>query len=356
MRFYSGLCLGICCLILLGGCGSAGSQPESVQKIQSVTLDARNKPSEHILPSLQKLGVTHITLIQFGYQREAEVPQIRMQTDAHWYSESDRGIREFAQAADSLGIKIILKPHLWLGRYSVEGQTRSTIGYDSEEEWQTWESQYTTLISHYAHLAEEIQAPMLVIGTELARSVRERPQYWRTLIEDVRKVYGGQLTYAANWWEEYEHITFWDALDFIGIQGYFELSLVPNPTLAQISEGWAKHKRTMQRLSESTNKPVLFTEIGYRNVPDAAAKPWRWPSREEIGRTEPDNTLQARLYQSFFDNLWHEPWFEGAILWKWRGDHDRRRNYLDFSPQGKPAEEVIRQWFADSYFDQSANQ
>ena len=329
-------------------CNSVGGKAEFEHKIRSVTLDARNAPSVEMLPRLKAMGVTHITLVQFGFQREAIIPEIRMQPDARWYSESDRGVRELAKIADSLGMAIIVKPHLWLGRYNTEGQSRSTIGYTTEEEWQRWEAQYTRLVMHYARLAEDIEAYMLVIGTELARAARERPLYWEGLIGQVREVYRGRLTYAANWWEEYEHVEFWEHLDAIGIQGYFELSDLPDPSLSDLAQGWAGYKSDLKELSAATGKPIMFTEIGYRNVPDAAAQPWRWPSRDEMGRVEPADALQARLYQSFFENFWHESWVEGAILWKWSGDRDQRRNYLDFSPQGKPAESVIRQWFLDS--------
>ncbi len=314
--------------------------------IQSVTIDARNKPSPAMLPELRELGVTHVTLIQFGFQRSIELPEIRMNPDARWYSESDSGAREMARSADSLGMKIILKPHLWLGRYSAGGQSRDKIGYPEEDQWQAWEADYTTFLMHYAHLAEEIEADILVIGTELARSAHERPEYWRGLIENIRSVYQGKLTYAANWWEEYEQIEFWDLLDYIGVQAYFELSDQPVPTDEMLVEGWEPHVEVLSGLSEHLNRPVLFTEIGYRNVDDAAAKPWRWPSRDEIGRVTPNNALQAQLYTVFFNELWNETWFSGAILWKWHGDRDQRRtSSLGFTPQGKSAEEVIRQWF-----------
>ena len=287
-----------------------------------------------------------MTLVQFGFQRSIRLSEIRMNPDAEWYSESDRGARELAQEADSLGIKIILKPHIWLGGYRAEGQSRNEIGYSEENEWRAWEVDYTTFLMHYAHLAEAIGAEILVIGTELARSAHERPQYWRSLIENIRSVYQGKLTYAANWWEEYEQIEFWDMLDYVGVQAYFELSDEPDPTSRMLAEGWDVHKKALSTLSERLKRPILFTEIGYRNVADAAAKPWRWPSRDEIGQVAPDNDLQAQLYTAFFNEVWNESWFSGAILWKWHGDRERRRTaVLGFTPQGKPAEDIIRQWF-----------
>jgi len=341
--------LGVLICLPTLNCSPQDSLSDRTPKIQSVTLDARNKPSGAMLPMLEELGVTHVTLIQFGFQRSIEHPEIRMNPDAGWYSESDQGARDLSRQADSLGLHIILKPHLWLGGYTSEGQSRNEIGYTDEEKWKEWETDYTVFLMHYAHLAEEIDAEILVIGTELARSAHERSQYWQDLIEQIRSVYQGHLTYAANWWEEYEEIEFWELLDFIGVQAYFELSDQPHPTDAMLSEGWNVHIRKLSALSNHLQKPILFTEIGYRNVDDAAAKPWRWPSRDEIGTVMPNNDLQAQLYKIFFHEVWNESWFHGAILWKWHGDRERRHTVqLGFTPQGKPAEDIIRRWFTSS--------
>jgi hypothetical protein len=89
---------------------------------------------------------------------------------------------------------------------------------------------------------------------------------------------------------------------------------------------------------------VLLTEIGYRSVPYAAARPWQWPARGED--VQPDPALQARLYRATFEAWGTEPWFAGALLWKWYGHvRDGPRHALDFSPQGKPAEAELRAWF-----------
>ncbi len=340
--------MGICMLQV--NCTSK-SRPsgEGVAKIQSVTLDARNKPSEALLPQLKKLGVTHITLVQFGFQSSSASTEIRMNPDARWYSESDIGVRELSLKADSLGLHIILKPHLWLGGYNVNGQSRNEIGYIEEDKWAAWESDYTALLMHYAHLSQEIGASILVIGTELARSAHERPQYWRTMIKQVRSVYDGELTYAANWWEEYEDIQFWDLLDYIGVQAYFELSDQPNPSETLLAEGWDPHKKMLSDLSARINRPILFTELGYRNVEDAAAQPWRWPTRDELYTTALNNQLQARLFAAFFNEFWNEPWFSGVIIWKWHGDLERRRTAnTGFTPQGKPSENIIRHWYTSN--------
>jgi hypothetical protein len=206
----------------------------------------------------------------------------------------------------------------------------------------------STTVWYYARLAQDVGAAMLIIGTELANPVRQRPAFWRALIREVRRVYDGEVTYAANWYEEYEHVTFWEDLDYIGVQAYFPLSEHESPSLDAIKAGWKPHQSALAALHEKTGRPILFTEIGYRSVPYAAIEPWRWLARDEPGQVEPDYELQARLYQAFFERCWHQPWLSGVFVWKWYGSTGRRgrdRHTLDFTPQDKPAEQVIGSWF-----------
>ena len=61
------------------------------------------------------------------------------------------------------------------------------------------ETSYKDYILTYAKAAEELNAEMLCIGTELEQFVIERPNFWKKLIREIRNVYKGKLTYAANW-------------------------------------------------------------------------------------------------------------------------------------------------------------
>ena len=319
--------------------------PAPAPAIRSITLDARRAPSPDILPRLKSLGITHLTLISFAYQPRLSEPTLRHNPNARWYSESDAGIRELAQQARALGMDVILKPHIWVGG----GGWRGELAYADEADWATWESGYHPFIMHYAHLAQEIDADILVIGTELARSVLDRPAFWKGLIADVRAVYDGKVSYAANWYAEYEDVTFWADLDYVGVQAYFPLTEAPNPTLDMLKEGWAPYHKSLARIHKETGRPILFTEIGYRSIAYAAAEPWRWFDRSELGTEPPDYDLQALLYQAFFEAMWHEPWMAGVIVWKWDGSpRISQRPPLDFTPQDKPAEQVLGHWFTSA--------
>lgn len=115
--------------------GPVGPSVPDPAKIRAVTLDARHPPADGVPERLRDLGATHITLVSFGFQRRADVPRIRMHTDAGQYSESDAGIRALARRTDTLGLGLILKPHIWVGDYSADGQRRHHIGFDTEAAW-----------------------------------------------------------------------------------------------------------------------------------------------------------------------------------------------------------------------------
>ena len=310
--------------------------------IRSVTLDAREAPASTLLPRLRDLGVTHVTLVAFGWQETIHDPQVRIDTSAGWYSESHRGIRSLARQADTLGMDVILKPHIWIGGYDAEDMNRSNIGFETETDWARWEDSYRRFLMLYARLAQDIEADVLVLGTELSSVSTARPSYWRALADTVRTVYDGDLTYAANWHEEYDALPFWDALDYVGVQAYFPLSDEPDPSLEVLRTRWREHRATLQQVHRRTGKPVLFTEIGYRSAASAAEAPWRWPEEDRSARAAP--ALQARCYRAFLSTMAATPWFAGAILWKWHPDHSDDRPTA-FTPQNKPAEAVLKRWF-----------
>jgi hypothetical protein len=264
-----------------------------------------------------------------------------------YWGERDIGLEATTRLAREAGIRTILKPHLWLRR-PTPGAWRGEIAMTSDAEWRAWFASYRRFLLHYAALAERLEIPILVVGTELRSTVRERPDEWRALIRAVREVYPGRLTYAANWYREVEEVTFWDELDFIGVQGYYPLSAEPLPTVEELVAAWQPHVAALEALHREYHKPILFTEIGYVSRPGTTAEPWLWPqATADREVTETGVAAQARAYEAFFRAFWHRPWLAGAHFWKWypgrRGTAAAGR--VDFSPQGKPAEEVLRRWY-----------
>ncbi|MGH9380200.1 MAG: glycoside hydrolase family 113 [Thermoanaerobaculia bacterium] len=312
------------------------------------------------LEPLRDLGVTWITQTPFGWQRSIEEPEIHLTPDRGFWGERDEGLVTTLRIAHELGIKSLLKPHIWLveeghaqysGSQGGQQPTRwlGAIRFRNEEEWERWFASYRHFLLHYAELAERASFDGLVVGAELEGTL-ERQADWRRLIAEVRSVYGGPLTYAASW-RRFEQVPFWDALDAIGVQAYFPLSSDTSPALGALLEAWREPKNRLAALAQVTGKPVLFTEIGYRSMADAGVRPWEWTERIST-EAAPDLELQTRLYEAFFRSLWDEPWFAGAYFWKWypHGSHGRVHD-LDFSPQGKPAEAVLARWYGATHVE-----
>ncbi|HFA51461.1 MAG TPA: hypothetical protein ENJ95_20805 [Bacteroidetes bacterium] len=106
---------------------------------------------------------------------------------------------------------------------------------------------------------------------------------WVGIISDIRKIYGGQLTYAANF-DNYKEVGFWKYLDFIGINAYFKLrgplsnNLPDNEMKNLFKNNWTNifnEIKEFQKTNSISDKPILFTELGYVRAADSTLEPWQ---------------------------------------------------------------------------------
>ena len=326
--------LGILVLLLLVSCRDAA--PE---KINGVSFVGSREPAhqEHV-DALTDIHADYAAVMPYGFVREPDRPEIIFDTDRQWYGETRAGARQYIQLLHENGIRVMLKPQLWIWR----GLFTGNLTMASESDWKKLESEYTDFVLTYADLAEETGAALFCIGTELGAFVRARPQFWEELIVSVRQRYKGKITYAANW-DEYLRIPFWKDLDLIGIDAYFPLSDARNPNLEDLRKGWKRWKKDIQNLQQSVGIPVLFTEYGYRSMDYTARKPWLVDRNEEGVNLE----AQANAKRAIFEEFWGEDWFAGGFVWKWFIHHSRAGGFTDnrFTPQNKPAQEVIRDYY-----------
>ncbi|MDB5260971.1 MAG: hypothetical protein JWQ14_252 [Adhaeribacter sp.] len=340
------------CKVYLSPGKEASAQPDNYAQwatkdvMRGVSWVAGDSVTAEQLQELKQNKIEWISQTPFGWQSAYNSPEVKLNTGssrAYW-GESDQGLIHTTRQAKKFGIKTLLKPHIWLRDRS--GKWLGDIEMANEAQWQEWFANYRTFILHYAQLAQQEQIEAFCIGTELHNPAVTHEQAWRNLIKDIRQVYSGKLTYAANWYLEFEQIKFWDDLDFIGVQAYFPLTKKNNPNLQELKKGWEKHLPAIAKVAKRYKKTVVFTEAGYKSTPDAAIEPWKWPERGEQTILPEANTTQAVCYEAMFQSVWHQPWFGGMYIWKW---YPRLRNpgryHADFTPQNKPAAQILAQWY-----------
>ncbi len=310
------------------------------QKMNGVSFVAsRDSVSEqHIVPVMH-VNANYVSLMPFGFIRDVSTPQIVFNSNRQWFGERERGIRQYAKAFHAKGIKVMLKPQLWVSRGVFTGK----IAMSTDDDWKVLERSYEDFILTYAATAQQINAEILCIGTELEQFVVQRPQFWEQLILKIRKVYSGKLTYAANW-DEFTRVPFWGALDYIGVDAYFPVSELKTPSVSDFEAGWQPHKAVIKTQHLRYQKPVLFTEFGYRSIDYTGKEPWDAKNVQgAINLIAQSNGLQA-IYNQF----WNEPWFAGGFVWKWFHVHAKVGGASNnrFTPQNKPAEERLKKLFA----------
>ena len=287
-----------------------------------------------------------VTLVSWGFQEAFDSPSV-----SHGGGDSIRVLKHNEYWVDkidmvqSYGFKVLFKPHLWIHDES-SGKWRSDIFPKDDRAWEKWKASYREFILRYAGVAEEAGADMYCVGVEFTRLALEKPEFWRSLIREVRSTYSGKLIYAANWYHEYEHISFWEDLDYIGVQAYFPISDHLEPSIEEAERGWKNHIRSLEKVAKENQRPIIFTEMGYKSTADSAIKPWLWAEDPANSNAVLSNETQANCYQAFYNTVWDAPWFGGVHLWQLRSDYGniKREVMLDFTPQGKLAAGIISKY------------
>jgi hypothetical protein len=311
-------------------------QGQKIPKIDGISFVAPPKPiQDTCIRTLKNAQADWICLMPFAFSMMGE-SKVIFNSQRQWWGEKSEGTVECIKMAKALNLKVMLKPHVWLRGGHFVGH----FELNNEEKWKEWEHQYEQYILHYAKIADSSNVELFCIGTELDKTAQLRPQFWQQLISKVKQHYKGKLTYASNW-DSYPKIPFWQELDYIGIDAYFPLSESKTPSVVEIKKAWKTHLETLEKFSNDTNKPILFTEYGYRSMDFTAKAPWESHRSDEV-----NHEAQKNAYQGFFEACWHQKWFAGGFLWKWYdSNYTPNHHNSDYTPQNKPVMEIISSWY-----------
>lgn len=274
-----------------------------------------------ILESLPGYGVNAVAFVPYGFTRGGE-PSVRFGGPRVW--EKDDAIRMLSAVARKKGMKVFLKPQIW-----VRGGAPTDLDFDKEAEWRRWFSDYRLFVDHYAALATSIQADLFSVGVEFSRLARHEAE-WRSVITQARQAYKGALTYSANWGQEFESVRFWDAVDFLGVNNYYPL---PDDlsTLAVVNR--------IERVQQRFQKSVIFPEAGFASLEAPHRQPWDETPRKLSTQD------QARCYEAIFQGFYRKPWLAGIYWWKVGSNGFGGLEDGSHTPWRKPAMNVVAKWY-----------
>ena len=216
-----------------------------------------------------------------------------------------------------------------------QGDWRGSIRPADQARWFT---SYSQLLRQYAQIAQANNVEAIDVGTEL-NSVQGDATGWRMVIAAVRAIYSGQVTYSVNF--DFERLGFADALDFLGVDAYYPLDAPPGASVGQLEEAWSPWIADLTRLSATSGKPLVITELGVRSEPGAHLKPWVWYTQ-----AAPDMGEQQRYYQASCPAVSHA--VGGLYWWLVTLDSPYANALQDtsYDPLGKPAEQAIKTCFS----------
>ena len=305
-----------------------------------------------LLASLAQTGANSIEAT-LDYGIDAQTSKVVADPN---YTDSLTALGDTIAQAEALGLSVMVRPLIDFlnptesAPYSV-GDWRQDYYPTSVA---TFFASYQQMIVTEAEVAQANGAQMLSIGAELDQLTG--PQYlpyWTSIIDAVREVFSGALTYSASW-NTASEVSFWNQLNYEGIDCYVPLSNATSPTLQQLVNGWLNPAtpsanpgayavignqspiQYFETLAQQSGKPLIFTELGYANDAGAAADP-------AASGNSPDPALQAELYQAFFQ-AWAQSGSAsllGTYFWEWDPDGSTSNvgpNIDSFSPQNSPAQ------------------
>jgi len=315
----------------------------TVGPIESVLHPGHGYGSEDCAKAVRearRMGANWVSFTPFGRVWNAAPTGVALDFEAPFSANRSAVVRAIRQA-HAEGLKVLLIPQLWVET----GVWRGHIDPADDQGWQRWARGYRAFILEWAQVAAETEADMFSVGVELRSWVTsDRAPSFIEITRDVRRVYPGLVTFAANW-DDVDDTIILGELDVIGVNAFYPLAEEPSADLPRLMQGGREAARQVEKLAQTWDKPVLFTEFGYTTRSDPALRPWEWP--EHLSNVEVDPAAQARAYHALLAAFLDRPWFVGFFVWRMYADPDdvSQEPEWGFSPRGKPAELVLRDAF-----------
>ncbi|MBI5865581.1 MAG: hypothetical protein HZB38_13950 [Planctomycetes bacterium] len=137
---------------------------------------------------------------------------------------------------------------------------------------------------------------------------------------------------------------FWDKLDIVGMTSYYTLADRKDPGVDEIVKKWEPIRNDILRWQRKVGKPIILTEVGWCSQEGAATAPWNYYQNQTASSAGHEE--QRRLYEAFLKAWDKTSGLAGVIWWEWSPGPGGADDF-NYTPRGKPAEQVLRKWFAE---------
>jgi hypothetical protein len=325
--------------------GAKAATDASGVPLRGMAMQANSsyKPAEQfgkLIDEVADLGANSVLISTAGYQENSDSGVIFIDSRK---SPSEEQWDELLEHAHQRGLRVVLMPIVLLTNPRTSTEWRGVI---APPRWDEWWASYTDYILYYAKLASRHPetVEVFIIGSELI-STENQPEQWDKLIADVRKIYHGKLSYSSNW-DHYEKVPLWGKMDLVCMTTYHKLSDSVNPPVEEMIEAWKPIKKDILAWQAKVGKPILFTEVGWPSQEGCSIEPWNY-YRQDVA-TKVGLNEQANCYRSFIaawdDEIKRADHIAGVLWWELTsyGGGPTCNNY---TPKGKPAEKVLKEWF-----------
>lgn len=266
------------------------------------------------------------------------------------------------------GIRVLFKPCLmpldgaWMGDVRFPDSCTIIQNAEDNDYWGKWFRSFTEAAKYFSDLAQRIGIDAIIIGAEYYGTEGQNA-HWENVIKEVRSRFDGPITYEFTYQSKHAYDLEWiKNVDFIAYSYYPPACATPggkqptpedgrnNPslTIEDMEKFLHSRRNTVINLSERfENMPVVFTEYGIRSAHGCSLLAYN-----STWDTPYDGEEQANYMEASFRTFWDLPQWMGLFWWKWNETQIRPHYNGDpagergFTVQGKPAEEVMKRWYA----------
>lgn len=275
--------------------------------------------------------------------------------DRHELSGPNGALLKLVHYAKARGLRVMIKPHY------LNVQTGNNLAFPvyRPRRPDRFFASLSENIQRHAAIAAASQADRLVIATEMGGQITGYAyhDHWTTLIRTVRRIFSGNLTYAATVstdWPDSESaneaafVSFWPQLDEAGFDIYPTLTTQPDTSTGELIALHYRNDRGqntvehVRELVERVGIPVLFTELGIRSMAGTLGASGDWELKGGADQRIQANALEAAM------TVWSREgvgWLLGINLWEIRINDYPGAGDTGYDFRGKLAEKVVGSWF-----------